>query len=43
MKTSGSYMKKHRNLQILGVFIVAVFGGIALAISEKYILTPHGM
>ncbi|CAG8663617.1 4652_t:CDS:10 [Rhizophagus irregularis] len=43
MKTSGSYMKKHRNLQILGVFIVAVFGGIALAISEKYILTPHGI
>ncbi|GES81430.1 heme peroxidase [Rhizophagus clarus] len=43
MKTSGSYMKKHRNLQILGVFIVSISGGVALAISEIYLLTVHGI
>ena len=44
MKTKGSYMKKHRNLQMLGTLIVAIFGGIALAISKGYMIrTNHGM
>jgi len=37
-------MKHHRNLQVLGALIVAIFGGIALAIMDKpFIKTVHGV